>query len=106
MSAINGKGGGESSAATTFKTEPLRKYLPPCWSQRSDPGSVSESSSCSCLSPCLLLHQLTSTCAASCLSSSICLQRVSCAFSVLISCVASGPTSQQRFPCASRLASS
>lgn len=28
MSAINGKGEGESSAATTFKTEPVRKYCP------------------------------------------------------------------------------
>lgn len=46
MSAINGKGEGESSVATTFKTEPLRKYLP-----HSDPGTESQSPSCSCLSP-------------------------------------------------------
>ena len=45
MSAINGKGEGESSAAATFKTEPLRKYFAACWSQRS------QSPSCSCLSP-------------------------------------------------------
>lgn len=30
MSAINGKGEGESSLARTFKTEPVRKYCPRC----------------------------------------------------------------------------
>lgn len=28
ISAINGKGEGESSAASTFKTKPVRKYCP------------------------------------------------------------------------------
>lgn len=35
MSAINGKGEGESSRARTFKTEPVRKYRP----RRSSPCS-------------------------------------------------------------------
>lgn len=87
MSAINGKGEGESGAATTFKTEPVRKYPPPCLlrSQPSDPGAVSESTSCWCLSRfslrpppaalLLLLHHLT--CSPASLSSPLSLSKAS-----------------------------
>lgn len=90
MSAINGKGEGESGAATTFKTEPIRKYLPACLlrSQRSYPGTVSEATSCSCLSRfslhpppahllLLLLHHLTCTCSPASLSSPLSLSKAS-----------------------------
>lgn len=46
MSAINGKGEGESSPASSFKTEPVRKYRPrrscPCsqLSAPSDPNAL------------------------------------------------------------------